>query len=76
MINNIIQDQMVVIGKAIINQIKINGIISKLIIKTIDSDKMLWDVYVIERKAMSWMIVMYGKKLLRKNKRIPNQKLE
>jgi hypothetical protein len=41
MINNIIQDQMVVIGKAIINQIKISDIINKLIIRTIDSNKML-----------------------------------
>jgi hypothetical protein len=41
MINNIIQDQMVVIGKIIMNQIGITDIISKFIIRIIDSSKML-----------------------------------
>jgi hypothetical protein len=41
MINNIIQDQMVIIGKITPNQIKITNIINKLIIRTIDFGKML-----------------------------------
>ncbi len=40
-INNIIQDQVVVIGKVITSQIEIIDIIKKFIIKTIDSSKML-----------------------------------
>jgi hypothetical protein len=75
MINNIIQDQTVVIGKIIINQFEITNIINKLIIRTIDFDKMLWDVSIVEKKVMSWMIILYGRKLLKK-KKIPNQKLE
>jgi hypothetical protein len=61
MINNIIQDQMVVIGKIIMNQIGITDIISKFIIRIIDSSKMLWDVFVVEMKAMLWMIVLPGR---------------
>jgi hypothetical protein len=41
MINNIIQDQMVVIGKGITNQIRVTDIINKLIIIIIDFGKML-----------------------------------
>jgi hypothetical protein len=41
MVNNIIQDQMVVIGKVITSQIRITDIISKLIIRTIDFNKVL-----------------------------------
>jgi len=67
---------MVIIDKIITNQIGIINIISKLIIKTIYSIKMLWDVSTVERKAMSEMIVLYGKKLLKDKKRIPNRKLE
>lgn len=76
MIDNIIQDRMIIIGKVIISQIGITDIICKLIIGTINSDKMLWDVYIVERKAMSGRIVLYGRKLLKKNRRIPNWKLE
>jgi hypothetical protein len=41
MINNIIQHQMVIIGQLITSQIEITNIINKLIIKIIDSGKML-----------------------------------
>jgi hypothetical protein len=41
MIDNIIQDRMIIIGKVIISQIGITDIICKLIIGTINSDKML-----------------------------------
>jgi hypothetical protein len=41
MINNIIQNQMVTISKLITSQIGITNIISKLVIRTIDSSKML-----------------------------------
>jgi hypothetical protein len=40
-INNIIQDQVVVIGKVIISQIEIIDIVNKFVIKTIDFGKML-----------------------------------
>jgi hypothetical protein len=67
---------MVVIGKSITSQIGITNTINKLIIRTIDSSKMLWDVSIVVRKAMLGMIIVYGRKLLMKNKGIPNQKLE
>jgi hypothetical protein len=41
MINNLIQDQMITIGKVITNKIRIIDIINKLIIRTIDFGKML-----------------------------------
>jgi hypothetical protein len=66
---------MVVIDKIITSQIGMTDIISKLIIKTIYSVKMLWDVSIVERKAMLGMIVLYGRNLLKK-RRIPNWKLE
>jgi hypothetical protein len=75
-INNIIQDQMVIFNKILTSQIEITDIISKFIIKIIDSSKMLWNVSALERKAMLGMIILYGRKLLKKKKRIPNQKLE
>jgi len=40
-INNIIQDQMVIFNKILTSQIEITDIISKFIIKIIDSSKML-----------------------------------
>jgi hypothetical protein len=63
---------MVIIGKIIINQIGITNITSKYIIKILDFKKIASDVIVVGRKVMSKMIVMYGKKLLRKKKRTPN----
>ncbi len=71
-IDNIMQDPMVIIGKIIINQIGITNITSKYIIKILDFKKIASDVIVVGRKVMSKMIVMYGKKLLRKKKRTPN----
>jgi len=66
---------MFVIDKIITSWIGITNIINKLIIKTIYFVKMLWDVSIVERKAMSGMIVLYGRNLLKK-RRIPNWKLE
>jgi hypothetical protein len=76
MINNIIQDQMVVIGKGITNQIRVTDIINKLIIIIIDFGKMLWDLFATEKKAMSGIIVLFGIKLLKEKRWIPNWKLE
>ncbi len=67
-INNIMQNPMVIIGKIIISQIGITNITSKDIIKIQDFDKILSNVIVVEKKVMSKMIIMYGKKLLKKRR--------
>jgi hypothetical protein len=41
------------------------------IIKILDFDKIMSNVTIVERKVMSRMTVIYGRKLLRK-RRIPN----
>ncbi len=71
-INNIIQDPMVVIGKIIINQIGIIDITNKDIIKILNFDRIVLDVIAIRRKVMSGMTILYGRKLLRKRKKTPN----
>jgi hypothetical protein len=70
-IDNIMQDPMVVISKIIISQIKITDITSKDIIKILNFEKIMSDVIVVERKVMSRMTILYGRKLLKK-KRTPN----
>jgi hypothetical protein len=62
------QNPMVIIGKIIISQIGITNITSKDIIKIQDFDKILSNVIVVEKKVMSKMIIMYGKKLLKKRR--------
>jgi hypothetical protein len=67
-IDNIMQDPMVVIGKTIISQIGIIDITNNDIIKILDFDKNMSNVVVVGRKVMSRTIVMYGRKLLKKKK--------
>jgi len=67
-INNIIQDQAIVIGKVATSQTEIIDIINKFIIKTIDPGKMLWDVFVVEKRDMLGMIVLYGRRLSKKRR--------
>jgi hypothetical protein len=71
-IDNIMQDPMVIISKIIINQIGIIDISSKDIIKILDFERIVLDIIIVERKVMSRMIVLYGRKLLRKTRRTPN----
>ncbi len=71
-INNIMQDPMVVIGKIIISQIEIIDITNKDIIKILNFDIIMSNVIIVERKVMSRTIVLYGRKLLRKRRRTPN----
>jgi hypothetical protein len=58
-INNIMQDLVVVIGKTTISQIKIIDITNTDIIKILDFNRIMLDVIVVKRKAMSRTIVMY-----------------
>ncbi len=67
-IDNIMQDPMVVIGKIIISQIGITNITNMDIIKILDFDKIVSNVIVVEKKVMSKTIFLYGKKLLKKRK--------
>jgi hypothetical protein len=71
-IDNIMQNPMVIISKIIISQIIITDISSKDIIKILDFERILSDVIIVRRKVMSRMIVLYGRKLLRKRRRTPN----
>jgi len=52
-IDNIMQNPMVIIGKIIISQIKIIDITNKYIIKTLNFDKIVSNVIVVKRKVMS-----------------------
>ncbi len=52
-IDNIMQDPMVIIGKIIIGQIKITNITNKYIIKILDFDRIVSNVIVVKRKVMS-----------------------
>jgi hypothetical protein len=71
-IDNIMQDPMVIIGKIIISEIGITNITSNDIIKILDFNKIVLDVITIGRKVMLKLIVMYERKLLRKRKRTLN----
>ncbi len=71
-INNIMQDPMVVIGKIIIIQIGITDITNKGIIKILDFDKIVSNVIVVGRKIILGMIVLYGQKLLKTRRITPN----
>jgi len=52
-IDNIMQDPKVIIGKIIIGQIKIIDITKKYIIKILHFDKIVSNVIVVKRKVMS-----------------------
>jgi len=71
-INNIMQDPMVVIGKIMIIQIGITDITNKGIIKILDFDKIVSNVIVVGRKIILGMIVLYGQKLLKTRRITPN----
>jgi hypothetical protein len=71
-IDNIMQDPMVIISKIIISQIGITNISNKDIIKILDFERIVLDVIIVERKVMSGMIVLYGRKLLKKTRRTQN----
>jgi TolB-like protein len=66
------QDPIVITGKLIISQIRIIDITNNDIIKIRDFDRIMSDVIVVRKKVMSRIIVMYGKKLLRKRISTPN----
>jgi hypothetical protein len=66
------QDPMVITRKLIISQIRIINITNNDIIKILNFDRIMSDVIVVGKKVMSRIIVMYGKKLLRKRISTPN----
>jgi hypothetical protein len=71
-IDNIMQHPVVVIGKTTISQIRIIDISNEDIIKILDFNRIVLDVIDVKRKAMSRTIVLYGRKLLKKRRRILN----
>jgi hypothetical protein len=70
-IDNIMQDPMVIIGKIIINQIKITDITKKDIIKILDFNEIVSNVITVGKKVMLAMIVLHGRKLLKKRRKAP-----
>ncbi len=64
------QDPKVIIGKIIITQIEITDITKKDIIKILDFNGIMSNVIII-RKVMLGMIILYGRKLLKKIRRTP-----
>jgi hypothetical protein len=67
-INNIMQDPMVIIGKIIINQIEITYITKKDIIRILDFNEIVSNVITIGKKVVLGMDVLYGRKLFEENK--------
>jgi hypothetical protein len=63
---------MVIISKIIMSQIGITDISNKDIIKILNFERIVLYVIIVTRKVMSRIVVLYGRKLLRKRRRTPN----
>jgi hypothetical protein len=53
---------------------RIIDILNEAIIRTLDFGRMVYGVFIVGRKGMPGMIIMLGRKLWRKKRRIPNRR--